>query len=319
MGSGRNARAPHISDGLQGTGAGETCLTPSSWSRTVPRELVHRVSVAEVLLTDVRHCGRWTFCAAAVWPRSHPTFPRRHDGRHSPWMVVETVRQLGIYLPRCHFGAPATDRFLIDDVSYRIDPAREPRAPHGGTEISCRVSVTDLVEAPESGRTARMRLRADFLAGREVFARADGGARFLTAERYAAIRRAPRPGPPPYADAGRPRPQPALLGTWSQEDALVALHDGALVVDPADPHHPFLFDHETDHVPGMALLEAARQAIALRSGGRLVRPVAGRMTASRFTEHAPPAVVEGTPYGRTAVFRFRQDGAVTARGVLRYQ
>nr|BFD86692.1 ScbA/BarX family gamma-butyrolactone biosynthesis protein [Streptomyces sp. Xyl84] len=317
MGSGHSSRAPRVSDGPQDCGAGETCLTPSSWSRTVPRELVHRVSVAEVLLTDVRPCGRRAFCAAAVWPRSHPTFPRRPDGRHSPWMVVETVRQLGLYVPRRHFGVPATDRSLIDDVSYRIDPAREPRAPHGATEITCRVTVTDLVEEPGSGRVAGMRLRADFLTGRQVFARAEGGARFLTAERYAAVRRSPAPGPARSA-TGRPRPQPALLGTASEADALIALHDGALVVDPADTHHPFLFDHETDHVPGMALLEAARQAVALRSGGRLTRPVGGRMTASRFTEHTPPAVVQGTVHGRVAVFRFRQNGTVTARGVLSY-
>ncbi|MYR55349.1 A-factor biosynthesis protein, partial [Streptomyces sp. SID625] len=185
MGSGRSSHAPRASDGPQGRGAGETCLTPSSWSRTVPRELVHRVSVAEVLLTDVRPCGRLAFCAAALWPRSHPTFPRGHDSRHSPWLVVETVRQLGIYIPRCHFGVPAAARFLIDDVSYRIDPDREPRAPHGGSEITCRVTVTGLTGAPGSDHPRRMRLRADFRSGGQVFARADGGARFLTAERYA--------------------------------------------------------------------------------------------------------------------------------------
>ncbi|MFC8710701.1 MULTISPECIES: ScbA/BarX family gamma-butyrolactone biosynthesis protein [unclassified Streptomyces] len=318
MGSGRSSHAPRASDGPQGRGAGETCLTPSSWSRTVPRELVHRVSVAEVLLTDVRPCGRLAFCAAALWPRSHPTFPRGHDSRHSPWLVVETVRQLGIYIPRCHFGVPAAARFLIDDVSYRIDPDREPRAPHGGSEITCRVTVTGLTGAPGSDHPRRMRLRADFRSGGQVFARADGGARFLTAERYATVRTVSA-GPPPRAATARPRPQPALLGVPAEADALVALDGGTLVVDPADLRHPFLFDHETDHVPGMALLEAARQAVALRSAGRLVRPLGGRMTASHFTEHAPPAAVESTAYGRTAVFRFRQGGVVTAGGVLRYQ
>ncbi|MFE2517849.1 AfsA-related hotdog domain-containing protein [Streptomyces mirabilis] len=27
-----------------------------------------------------------------------------------------------------------------------------------------------------------------------------------------------------------------------------------------NPHHPILFDHTTDHIPGMVLLEAAHQA-----------------------------------------------------------
>lgn len=49
---------------------------PLSWSRTVERELVHRTSVAEVLLTDVQPADTaHVFRAAASWPRAHPTFP----------------------------------------------------------------------------------------------------------------------------------------------------------------------------------------------------------------------------------------------------
>jgi 2-oxo-3-(phosphooxy)propyl 3-oxoalkanoate synthase len=39
----------------------------------------------------------------------------------------------------------------------------------------------------------------------------------------------------------------------------------------------------------------------------------------RFTEHAPLARVECAVYARTSVFRFRQGGAHTAVGVLRYR
>ncbi|WP_234376801.1 ScbA/BarX family gamma-butyrolactone biosynthesis protein [Streptomyces sp. TP-A0356] len=286
-----------------------------SWSRTVEREWVHRTSVAEVLLTDVHPCGPLAFRAAAAWPRSHPTFPRGRDDRHSPWMVVETLRQLGIYIPLRHFGVPSTARFLIREVSFDLDVTAEPRAPHGASEITCLVSVGGIRTDRSANTVTGLRMWVDFLAGGRTFAHAAGGARFLDAGRYAAL----RSGAASAVAAGRrPRPEPALLGLESTADVVISLTGDGLVVDPADPRHPFLFDHSTDHVPGMVLLEAARQAIALRSGGRLVRPVSGRMRALHFTEHTPPAVIDCSAYGLTCIFRMWQGDEQTAGGVLRY-
>jgi hypothetical protein len=293
------------------------CCSSLSWSRTVEREAVHRISVAEVLLTDVRSCGPLTFCAAAAWTRSHPTFPRGRDDRHSPWMLVETLRQLGICVPLRHFGVPATARFLIDDVSFRLDTTAEPTAPHGASEVTCRVSVGDLRTGRSGKGVTALRMRAEFLAGGRTFAHAAGGARILGARRYAEIRSESAAGAP--APSRRPRPQPAVLGLESRADVLISRQEDDILVDPADPRHPYYFDHGTDHVPGMALLEAARQAVALRSGGLLLRPVSGRMTALKFTEHAPPAVIHCFPHGRTGFFCIRQGGKRTAAGVLRYR
>ncbi|GED83879.1 ScbA/BarX family gamma-butyrolactone biosynthesis protein [Streptomyces sp. 6-11-2] len=289
--------------------------SPLNRSRTVERELVHRTSVAEVLLTDVRPHGPLSFRAAAAWPRSHPTFPRGRDDRHSPWMIVETLRQLGIYIPLRHLDVPRTARFLIDDLSYALDVAAEPTAPHGASEVTCLVQVGGLRTDRDGDALTGLRMRVDFLVGRRPFARAAGGARFLDAERYDRLRSGAGAAVP--SGAG-PRPEPTLLGLASESDAVVVAAGEELLVCPADPRHPFLFDHGTDHVPGTALLEAARQAIALRSGGRLVRPVACRMSALRFTEHAPPAVIHCSTQGRTGAFLFRQGGTTTAEGVLRY-
>src|SRR4051794_39910354 len=87
-----------------------------SWSGTVPREMVHRSSLAEVLLTDVRPDRRGGFEAAACWPRSHPTFPRDGSDLHSPLLVVETLRQLGIYLPLRYLAVHPTAHLLITDL-----------------------------------------------------------------------------------------------------------------------------------------------------------------------------------------------------------
>ncbi|MEU1665401.1 ScbA/BarX family gamma-butyrolactone biosynthesis protein [Streptomyces sparsogenes] len=290
-----------------------------SWSRTVARESVHRASVAEVLLTDVRALGGDRFVAAAQWPRSHPTFPHGQDGRHHPLMVAETLRQLGIYLPSRHFATPAGAHFVIRDLSFALDPAAEPRAEHGATDVVCRAAVTDPRTTPCGRFLTGLRLDIVLLAGGAPFARAGGTARFLDAQAYEAARRAAPPGA--AASPRSPvlaRPAPHLVAVETARDVLVVREAGALRLDPADPRHPFFFDHWSDHVPGLVLLEAARQAAALTSQGVLTRPVGCRLRALRFTEFAPPARVECVPHGRLCVFRLWQAGQRTAVGVLRY-
>jgi hypothetical protein len=468
---------------------------------------VHRSSAAEVFLTDVRRSGPDRFVAAALWPRSHPTFPRGRDDRHSPLLVVETLRQLGIYLPLVYYGVARDARLLIRDLAFDLDPAAEPRAGYGATEVVCLAEVGKLRREGPGLPPIGLRLTVRYLSGGQEFARATGGARFAAPARYAELRGAGAaaagpvlpaptvlapavggestapaavgpdgtangspspngrngsnivsdspPGPTPpvapapltgttataatpagtattgapaapatergtgdaatvapipltgtkaatrapvgtpptaapatttppasetatatsattapaaatgtgsaspataqpaatpvSAPAARPatapgaaatpapappeasappeapavafaplRPAPADVAVSSPSDVLVALAEGLVLVDPADPLHPFFFDHPSDHVPGMALLEAARQSAALASGGRLLRPVGAWLRALRFTEARPAAVVECVDHGLTCVFRVRQGGGVTACGVLRY-
>lgn len=292
---------------------------PLSWSRTVAREAVHRVSVAEVLLTDVRTLGDGRFEAAAQWPRSHPTFPHGGDGRHHPLMIAETLRELGIYIPTRYYAVPAGAHFLIRDLSFRLDPETEPRAPHGATDVTCRIAVTDVRTAAPTGRfVSGMRLDVGLWAGGRIFARAGGTARFLDGTAYAETRSAHSGQTAGRRLRAAVRPSPAQLGVTAARDVLVVRDGGVVYLDPADPRHPFFFDHWSDHVPGLVLLEGARQAAALATDGLLLRPLACRMKAIRFTESHPPAVVECVSHGRTCVFRLRQADICTAVGVLQY-
>ncbi|MEU9335515.1 ScbA/BarX family gamma-butyrolactone biosynthesis protein [Streptomyces sp. NPDC048290] len=313
-----------------------------SWSRTVPREMVHRTSVAEVLLTDVRRMDETRFEAAACWPRSHPTFPLDGPAVHHPLLIAETLRQLGIYIPLRYFGVAPDARLLITDLSFTVDPMAQPRTERGATQIDCRVRA-DGLRTERDGTAAGLRLGVEFRADGVVFARAGGGARFLSARRYAALRGPLAHAGQPAPAAGLLRPDPALLGVAHPRDVVIGLleapEDSApstagpvksapsgpvpssarqVVTHAADPWHPFFFDHATDHVPGMVLLEAARQAAALASGGELVRLTGARLTALRFTEFAPPARVVAVPHHRTCVFRFEQGGEQRAVGALRF-
>lgn len=291
-----------------------------SWSRTVPRELVHRTSTAEVLLTDVcPSLERNVFDAAASWPRSHPTFPRDGAYLHSPLILVETMRQLGIYLPLRHYGVPPGFRLLITDLFFRLDPDLEPHATMNSTDVSCRAAVSDIRTGLE-GTVTGLRMEVSMRVGTQVFARAGGGARFVSPARYAAMRGVRATARPPVPAGHCVRPDPERIGAGHARDVMIAVgDDGAVRLRPADPRHPFFFDHPSDHVPGMVLLEAARQAGALASDGLRVRPTAGRLKAVSFAEFAPAARMLCVPHHRTCGFRVLQGDRYVAYGALEYR
>ncbi|MDB1086390.1 ScbA/BarX family gamma-butyrolactone biosynthesis protein [Streptomyces sp. ACA25] len=289
-----------------------------SWSRTVPRELVHRTAVAEVLLTDARPRGPGRFEVAAQWARAHRTFGLGPGDRHHLLIAVETLRQIGIYLPLRYYALAPDTRFALRELIFALAPSGAPVARLNATEVLVDVRVR--LEDPRApGSPPRgMRLEAGFRAGPELFARARGTARFLSPARFAALH-TPVPADPavPWADTRHLRPEEAGVPT-AGDVLLSASAGGALRVDPADGRHTFFHDHPSDHVPGMVLLEAARQACVLRSAGRLRHPAGCRLQAVRFTAKEAPAWIEVAPAGRSSRFRVQQCGEVTATGELRF-
>jgi hypothetical protein len=280
--------------------------------------MVHRTSTAEVLLTDVKPRDGGGFEAAALWPRSHPTFPRDGGSRHSLLVLVETLRQLGIYIPLRFFRLSPSAHAVVTDLFFDISPADEPEAHFGATDITCRIDVPS-VRKSDGGAVTGMRLKVAFLAGGKVFAQAGGGVRFLGEQRYAAVRNAANAPREPAPMDGLVRPTPSRLAVAGARDVLIGHRGETTLLLPLDPRHPFFFDHATDHVPGMVLLEAVRQSTAVASHGALLRPRAGRLSAVRFTEFAPPARLVCVPYYRACAFRVLQGGLQTAFGVLRYR
>jgi hypothetical protein len=59
-----------------------------------------------------------------------------------------------------------------------------------------------------------------------------------------------------------------------------------------DTRHPVLFDHPVDHMPGMVLLEAARQATAATPHRSSLMPLGVASTFSRYAELDVPCLVE---------------------------
>ncbi|MFJ9544513.1 AfsA-related hotdog domain-containing protein, partial [Streptomyces sp. NPDC101225] len=63
----------------------------------------------------------------------------------------------------------------------------------------------------------------------------------------------------------------------------------------ADTRHPVLFDHPVDHVPGMVLLEAARQAAAATTHSP-TPPTHLHATFTHYVELDTPCHIHATPH-----------------------
>lgn len=250
-----------------------------SWDSCVSRTLVHRTAVAEVLLTDGRALPDDRYLLAAQWPRSYatsragagagagsgsaPGSGSGSDERHDPMLAAETIRQVGLYLCQRFLGAPSTSRPVIRSVGFRLDNDTEPVVGYGATDVLCRAEVFDVRRVDDVPWPVALSVRIQLSAAGREFGSAFGRVRVLSEEEYETLR-GPNAAAGPVPDDVHRRPSPTEVSVPSPGDVmLVRAPSGALLVAPADLRHPRFFDHPSDHVPGMVLLEAARQAACL--------------------------------------------------------
>ena len=292
----------------------------------VPGELVHRTAADEVLVAGADRLAPDRFLVRLRWRRSHRTFVPAATARHSPLLVAESIRQACIYLAIRFLGVPPETRLVIRELHFAVDPGSAPPAVTETTEAALLVRVVRTRRDEASGQLVALQLEGTLLADARVFATAGGSARLFSPADYTALRAAAttpaaptgpaQPGPeqPPLTP-----PRPGLVGVARPGDVvLAAAPDGRWAVRPADPCHPFFYDHPVDHVPGMVLAEAARQYALLRLGDPGLRLTGLRMRPLAFAETGPlltcaaPGAVSAAPFP----FELRQSGRCVVEGEL---
>ncbi|MST34381.1 hypothetical protein GHK86_16845 [Acidimicrobiaceae bacterium USS-CC1] len=92
-----------------------------SWSQTVPRELVHRAALSEVLLTDSDRVDDDEFVVGAQWPRAHSFYGPDIDGRHDPMLAAETLRRAGLLLGHRYYNVPSGHQFIMRHLGFMVD------------------------------------------------------------------------------------------------------------------------------------------------------------------------------------------------------
>lgn len=258
----------------------------SSLTCTVPKEFVHRAAVAEVLLTGWRRQSDTHFTVAAQWPRAHSFFTPV-DGQYDPLLGAETIRQVGSLLSHAEFGVPFGHQFLMWDLHYTVHP---PQLRVGAAPADLEMEIECTSVRRRGGRLAGLRYEATIHSGGQLIA--SGGASFdcTSPEVYRRVR------------GDRAVPQlPGILPAAVSPTSVGRGHTSDVVLSPtdrpdrwqlrADTHHPVLFDHPVDHIPGMVLLEAARQAGRAVSGGTFV-PTQLHSEFSRYAEMDSPCWIE---------------------------
>ncbi|WP_158289189.1 ScbA/BarX family gamma-butyrolactone biosynthesis protein [Rhodococcus sp. SMB37] len=260
----------------------EADLSVLSFESTVPRRYVHRQSVSEVFLTDcVTDSQPDRFVLGAQWPRVH-AFYRGQAGRYDPMLLAETLRQCVIYLAHTRYRVSLRQHFVMQTIEIDAELDRLGIGA-GAAEVAVTVVVSDVRRRGSQviGLNAALTFE---VAGRRVGS-GYGRAAVLTAVEYE-IARWGAAGPRAIGSVPDGVPlDAAAVGVPGSGDVVIGAttRRGRWQVLP-DLSHPVLFDHPSDHLPGMLMLEAARQASRAEFGLPDVDMVSMSVQFHRFVE-----------------------------------
>ncbi len=314
---------------------------------TIDRALVHRSALSEVFVTAMVPDPRGGTLASAQLPRSHAYWGDHSlaPACHDPVLLMEVCRQAALAASHLQHGVPRTDKFILTHQDLRIT---RPELLARGTRPTTLLLRLDPERVRErDGRTTGVDYVltlavADGSGAVQDAGRATVGLRFKAAGEYQELRLRGREGRSmgstadfaTGAVAGEPVAAP-LVGRRLPENAVLldvtATGRGATSTLRIAGDHPSLFDHPQDHLPGMVLIEGARQLalytvrehIGLAPGKVRVQAVDARY--ERFAELDSPlrleallpdweALLSGAPIPVEVLAT--QDGAANCRIVV---
>ncbi|WP_279387929.1 ScbA/BarX family gamma-butyrolactone biosynthesis protein [Streptacidiphilus pinicola] len=287
---------------------------PDLHQQTVPRRLVHRASVSEVLITGWRRVGADRFLVGAQWPRGH-SFYAPVEEVHDPLIVAETLRQAALLLSHVAYEIPLDHAFLMQDMSFQVDPGKLGVGA-GPTDVTIGITGRDIRR--RRSVVSAMRYDFAFYRGHEHVGGGGGAFESVSPQAYARLR----------GDAferhvmSAPLQYDGRLGHRVRDSVLAPTATRYRWVIEADRRHPVLFDHPVDHLPGMVLVEAMRQAAKVVTGRRLDGPFGLDVSFAKYAELDRPVFVQATPGqprengDRVVRVEVEQDGETVAQGVL---
>ncbi|WP_268247620.1 ScbA/BarX family gamma-butyrolactone biosynthesis protein [Lentzea flava] len=289
------------------------------FDQTIPRHLVHRAAVSEVFLTDLRVTDETTFQVGAQWPRDHSFYRLQSPERHDPMLLAETIRQAVLLIAHQVFEVPLDWKFVSLEKTCGVT-AEGLETDGRPANILLSMTCHD-VKRTKRGVTG---MRVEIGCYRDGV-RIGGGELRWSCVPPATYSRLRGGRDKEIADAGKPGvPVPGhLIGRERSRDVVLSpMLGGNTWQLRIDQTHAVLFDHPVDHVPGMVLMEAARQAALLTVGEPDALPVRCSFTFDRYVELDAPTIVTArtaapvTRGSQGVQVVFEQESSTVATGLL---
>ncbi|MBX9361439.1 ScbA protein [Streptomyces sp. WAC04114] len=291
----------------------QTALTgspaPHSHS-TVTKELAHRTTETDVFPARWVRISGTRFRFTAHWPATHPFFGPVDDRHQDPMVVGETLRQASMVLAHAEFGAPADTHFVMWDLTVHVDPSALLLA-EAAEPVEFDVVCS---EVRRRGRGLHsMRTTMEFRRAGRLVARGTGSTACTSPRAYRRLR-ADRLNALDTPVPLLPGISPRTAGRTRADDVVLAPADRPGVWHlRVDIGHPVFFPRPNDHVPGMVLFEAARQAATAASGLHPFLPITMTAGFNRYAElHSPcrieTEILDEHPGEVTVGVSGRQDG-----------
>ncbi|MER8087727.1 ScbA/BarX family gamma-butyrolactone biosynthesis protein [Streptomyces sp. NPDC058316] len=254
--------------------------------------LVHRSDGEDIFPTGWTRQTETQFSVSARWPHAHRFFAPVSGRHQDPLLIAETMRQTTMLLGHAAFDVPVGDQFVMWELAYVSEPG-QLLVGEASWDITVDVSCSRI---RRRGRSIGS-MHVELLLHRLGTVLASGGGRIscTSAKVYGRLRGdrqhligAPIPLLPAVA--------PGEVGRTDERDVVLAPTSRRNVWQlRLDSTHPTLFARPNDHVPGILLLEAARQAAVAVSPGRYFLPVSVRTDFVRYVELDRPCWVEARP------------------------
>lgn len=228
------------------------------------RQLVHKRFVENVFVEAHARRGEREFVSHCIHVTSHGLYNDTLSGLSGAGYLVEASRQANLAICHEFFGVPLSAGFLVTAIDWCFT-ASTPFVVESLEPFEVRTEILEAIMRRDALAKITARSRAFDGRGNEFFM---GEASFLITSRSLTKRGQPVEAMPLVSAPLAPEavqvfcPGNVFISAPIPEAEAPDRH--ALIADTA---HPYFFEHENSHVPGMMLLEAGKQA-AVFSGLR---------------------------------------------------
>lgn len=298
-----------------------------SFAASPPPELLHQRLPEEIFLTDL-HYGDDGISFAARLPLMHARYSDTCTPYHDVLVFAETICQAGVISVVNMLGIPTDWEFIVRSFGTSLDPLQNNERVPGSVRLTSRAADID-VKFRSDGSASAASLKTENEVEGKPSGRSHANAFWMSAEKHRELRERTRKrhrhgtrvpdSPTPETLIGRKNPANSVISTLQQTDE--RCYEARVIVDTEDPT---FFGRPLDHVGGLLLCEAARQA-AIAAACRELSASPSELVISgvdvtfvAFAELDDVTwckVVPGANH-RTAAVEFSQSGTTVSRAQL---